>query len=120
MSSGGSGNKALAYLRRYPDLHAVILDLPAAVEVSAPVLRIVAGEDNSRIAWRAEDARTADLGDGEYDVIVAFSFLYALTSAQNADLLHRCARALRPGGLLVVATISSTPTRATVANIPPA
>ena len=97
---GSHGFYAVAFCRRHPALSATILDLPAAIEHAAPIL---AGEGmGERIRHHAGDALTADLGDKIYDLILVSNLVHHFTDPQNRDLMARAARALVPGGLLVI------------------
>jgi SAM-dependent methyltransferase len=97
---GAHGLFAGALCRRHPGLDAVILDLPEAVEQSAPALaREGMGE---RLRIRAGDALTADLGAEAFDLVFISNLLHHFEPCQSRDVVLRAARALRPGGILVV------------------
>ena len=51
---------------------------------------------------RAGDALADDLGDAAYDLILAFSLVHHFDDATNRQLTRKAARALRPGGYLVI------------------
>jgi SAM-dependent methyltransferase len=97
---GSHGYFSVAICRRHPGLRATVLDLPPAVEQAAPILeREGMGE---RVVLRAGDALTDDLGNEAYDLIMAFSLVHHFDDATNRSLVARAARALRPGGYLVI------------------
>ena len=86
--------------RRYPDLHAAILDLPTAVEHSAPIL---AKEGmGTRVVHQAGDAMTDDLGVGTWDFVFVSQLLHHFDETKSQSLVKRVSRALRPGGVLAV------------------
>jgi 2-polyprenyl-3-methyl-5-hydroxy-6-metoxy-1,4-benzoquinol methylase len=97
---GSHGYFSVALCRRHPDLRATILDLPEAVEHAAPLL--AAEGMGERIAHRAGDALTDDLGVAAYDVVLIFSLLHHFDEETNRALMRRVARALRPGGIVVI------------------
>ena len=102
---GAHGAFSVALCQRHPGLRATILDLPDAIEQSAPLLaqelqRVGLAPDQARHV--AGDARTADLGIATYDVIFISSLLHHFDEATNLALLRRAADALRPGGALVI------------------
>jgi SAM-dependent methyltransferase len=97
---GSHGHFSAALCRRHPELRAVVLDLPAAVEHAAPLLAAEGMGD--RVVHRAGDVLTDDLGDGEYDLVLAFSLVHHFDAATNRALATRCARALRTGGIYVI------------------
>ncbi|HLY30456.1 MAG TPA: class I SAM-dependent methyltransferase [Ktedonobacterales bacterium] len=97
---GAHGYFSVALCRRYPELHATILDLPEAVEQAAPLLaREGMGE---RVIHKVGDAVTEDLGVERYDLVFISSLMHHFDEATNRALTQRAAQALCPGGYLVV------------------
>ena len=97
---GSHGYFSVVLCRRYPELRATVLDLPDAVEHAAPLLeREAMGE---RVVLRAGDALTDDLGTDAFDLILIFSLVHHFDDVTNRRLVTRAARALRPGGYLVI------------------
>jgi SAM-dependent methyltransferase len=97
---GSHGLYAASLCRRYPQLSAVILDLPVAIEHAAPLLAREGMRE--RVVHRAGDVLTEDLGEGEWDVVFASSLVHHFDEASNRELARRAARALRPGGVLIL------------------
>jgi SAM-dependent methyltransferase len=97
---GAHGYYSVAFCRKYSDLRATILDLPPAVEQSAPLLASEGMGD--RIHHQAGDARTVDLGEEVYDLVLIANLVHHFSEDENRDLLLRVARALRPGGLVII------------------
>jgi 2-polyprenyl-3-methyl-5-hydroxy-6-metoxy-1,4-benzoquinol methylase len=97
---GSHGYLSVSLCRRYPQLRAVILDLPEAIEHAAPLLAKEGMGD--RVVHRAGNALTDDLGVEAYDVVFTASLVHHLTDAENRDLAMRVARALRPGGVYAI------------------
>lgn len=97
---GSHGYFSVALCRRYPELRAVVLDLPQAVEHAAPL--VGAEGMGERVTLRAGDALSDDLGTDAFDLILIFSLVHHFDDATNRSLVARAARALRPGGLLVI------------------
>ena len=100
---GAHGYYSVAFCRKYPDLSATILDLPQAVEQSAPLLAREGMAD--RVHHQAGDALTADLGEEAYDLVLIANLVHHFSEDENRDLLLRVARALRPGGLVVIGDV---------------
>ncbi len=97
---GSHGYYSVAFCRRYPALQATILDLPQAIEHAAPLLaREGMGE---RVVYRAGDALLADLGESRYDLIFIANLVHHFSDESNRDLMRRAARALVPGGRVVI------------------
>jgi SAM-dependent methyltransferase len=97
---GSHGFFSVALCRRHPGLRAVVLDLPEAVEHSAPLLEREGMGD--RVVHQAGDALTDDLGESVYDLILMFSLVHHFDGATNRRLVAKSARAIRPGGVLVI------------------
>lgn len=97
---GSHGLYAAAFCRRYPKLRAVILDLPEALDEAQAIL----AEENvgERVAHRAGNALTDDLGEAAWDVVFISSLVHHFSEAENRDLTKRVVRALRPGGVFVI------------------
>jgi SAM-dependent methyltransferase len=94
----GHGRRAAAFCRRYASLHATVLDLPDAVTAASPLLTSLAMPE--RIVTISADVRTHDLGEDTFDVILVSSGLLRPTAHETADLVGRCAKALRSGGVV--------------------
>lgn len=112
---GSHGYYSVALCRRHPGLCATVLDLPEAVAAAAPLLAREGMGD--RVVHRADNALTADLGRDEYDLILIANLVHHFTEAQNHDLVRRCARALRPGGRLVIGEVVRPATPQTAGQI---
>jgi hypothetical protein len=89
----------MAMCRRFGDLRATVLDLPA----SAAVGRHIVSEEgfSERVSFREGDALSDPLGEG-LDVLSAFNLLHHLAPADAQSLLGRARCALRPGGWLMI------------------
>lgn len=97
---GSHGHFAASICRRHPRLYAEVLDLPSAIEASAPLL--AAEGLGSRVVHVAGDVNRADLGCARFDLVFMSNLAHHLTNDQNRLLAQRIARALRPGGVFVV------------------
>jgi SAM-dependent methyltransferase len=97
---GAHGFYAVAMCRNHPALSATILDLSEAISYAAPILAAEGMGD--RIRHQAGDALVDDLGEGVYDLILVSNLVHHFSAEQNRDLVARAARALVPGGRLVI------------------
>jgi SAM-dependent methyltransferase len=97
---GSHGLFSGALCDRHAGLNAEILDLPEAVEQAAPMVAREGRGD--RVRLRAGDARTDDLGIESFDLVFVSNLLHHFEPAQSRDVIRRAARALRPGGILVI------------------
>lgn len=111
---GSHGLFSVALCRRHPRLNAVILDLPPAIEHATPLLKREGMGD--RVTLRAGDALSDDLGSEEYDLILMFSLVHHFDEETNRRLVARAAKALRPGGRLLVGELmrANAPARGTM------
>lgn len=97
---GSHGHYSAALCRRHDGLRAVVLDLPEAVRVAAPLL--ATEKMGSRLTHLAADALSHDFGVDAYDVILLSNLAHHFSAAQNVDLFRRLGLALRPRGVLAV------------------
>ena len=97
---GSHGYYAVALCRKHPALRAAILDLPDAVKHAAPIL---ARENmGDRVVHRAGNALTDDLGENAWDLVFISQLVHHFDEPTNRELVKRVARALKPGGALVI------------------
>jgi 2-polyprenyl-3-methyl-5-hydroxy-6-metoxy-1,4-benzoquinol methylase len=97
---GAHGLFAAGLCRRHVLLRAEILDLPDAVASAAPMLAAEGLGD--RVLHRPGDVLTEDLGADRYDLVFVANLLHHFAAGQIRDVITRAARALKPGGVLVV------------------
>lgn len=100
---GSHGYLSVVLCRRHPGLRATVLDLPSAVEHARPLLE--REEMGDRVVLKAGDALSDDLGESCYDLILTFSLVHHFDDATNRRLVAKAARALRPGGTLVIGEV---------------
>lgn len=97
---GSHGYFSVLICRRHPSLRATVLDLPEAVAHAAPLLAAEGMGD--RVSHREGNVLTDDLGVATYDVVFIYSLLHHFDDQTNRELMRRVARALRPGGVVVI------------------
>jgi 2-polyprenyl-3-methyl-5-hydroxy-6-metoxy-1,4-benzoquinol methylase len=96
---GGSGAYSIAFARASAALRSEILDLPTVLPIAEGHIAEAGLAD--RVTTRAGDLRRDELGAG-YDLVLLSSICHMLGPEENRGLLSRCARALAPGGRVVV------------------
>ncbi len=74
------------------------------VDVS-PVMTALAARQVPGAEFRCADIRDFPLAEGEFDAVCVYFSLLQLGRGEQADLMERLVRSLRPGGLLVAATV---------------
>jgi SAM-dependent methyltransferase len=97
---GSHGHFAAEVCRRHPGLVAEVMDLPQAIEAAAPLM--AAEGLDERLKHRPDDATKADLGTGQFDVVLMANLAHHLDAEQNRDLAERVARAMKAGGTFVI------------------
>ena len=93
----GAGNYSLKVLERLPDLDVTLLDLSQPMLTRAH--ERVSPATRGRVRTMQADIREAELGEAEYDVIVAAAVLHHLrTDDEWRCVCTKLHRALKPGG----------------------
>jgi len=96
---GGPGSYAIACCQLNPGLRAVVFDRPPALDVARDIVaRHGAG---GQVSLQAGDFLTDDIGTG-YDLVLVSQILHSFDDAQCRAILGKAARALVPGGRVVV------------------
>lgn len=96
---GSHGLHAATFCRRYPELRAVVYDLPVSLQKTREQLAL----------WRLSD-RIGCVGgnilqdsiDGTFDVITYFLVAHNQGDGDNARVVQKLGLALNPGGLLAI------------------
>jgi SAM-dependent methyltransferase len=96
---GGGGGVARELLAACPALTVESVDLPAAVDVARAASAAAGLEARHRV--RAWDV-SSGLPDGPYDAVLLSALLADLPREERDGVVRRAARALAPGGLLLV------------------
>ncbi|MFD0898997.1 methyltransferase [Actinomadura sediminis] len=96
---GSHGLHSMAFCRRHPGLTATVLDLPEALAGTGAALAEAGLQD--RVELRRGSFLTDDLGSG-YDLVLLFEIVHNHSPETNRDLVARAAKALRPGGKVVI------------------
>ncbi|MFC5637091.1 class I SAM-dependent methyltransferase [Streptomyces bullii] len=71
----------------------------------SPVMVGLAGQRVPDATFRCADIRDVPLEDEAYDAVCVFFSLLQMSRAEQSDVVRRLARALRPGGHLILATV---------------
>ena len=107
---GGSGGYAIALARAAPQARIEVLDLAEVVPLTARYVATAGLSD--RVRTRVGDLNADDFGAG-YDLVLISAICHMNGPAGNADLIRRAARALAPGGRVVVLDHILEPDRTT-------
>jgi cyclopropane fatty-acyl-phospholipid synthase-like methyltransferase len=96
---GGSAAYSIAFAQANPELAAEVFDLPTVLPLAEE--NIAAAGLAGRVRVRAGDLRHDEFGEG-YDLVLLSAMCHMLAPAEIQDLLARVARALGPGGRVVI------------------
>lgn len=96
---GSHGLHSRKMLEKYESLHAVVLDLPEAIEQqNLARAEVIEG----RLEYRPGNILTDSLPEDHYDLILISSLVHHFTEEQNRSVVAKLTRALRKGGLLII------------------
>ncbi len=96
---GGSGAYAAAFVRAGQGITATVFDLPGVIPLTK---RYVAQVGLSKqIDFVPGDYETDELGRG-FDLVFLSAIIHSNSPAQNQELIRKAARALNPGGQVVI------------------
>lgn len=105
---GGSGVYAMAFARAREGLSATVFDLPQVVKLAER--HIKEADLSGRVSTRAGDYRKDDLGLG-YDLVFLSAVVHVNSPDENRQLMRKAAKALNPGGRIVVQDFVMEPDR---------
>jgi predicted O-methyltransferase YrrM len=103
---GGPGTYSALLVRRYPKLHATVLDLPDVVAMAQEILAEMEATD--RVATMAGSYYDAAFPD-EQDVVLMSGIFHRESAATCRELIRRAYEALVPAGLLIVSDVLTDP-----------
>jgi len=100
---GGPGTSALAFCARWPELRAVVFDLPPVLDIARA--EIAAAGLTDRVTTLDGDFHVDPLlrdGAEPYDVVYISNIIHSLSPAETAVLLTRVTSVLADDGLVVL------------------
>lgn len=95
---GGTGIYSIALLQKHPKLRAIVLDRPEVLKVAQEMAQEHGVAD--RLECRPGDMFKAEIPQA--DVVLLSNILHDWDVADCQALVHRAAKALRPGGRLLI------------------
>jgi len=96
---GGSGAYSIAFCRANPEIRAVVFDMPDVVPLTQDYAAQAGMSD--RISTTTGDFTKDEMGR-DFDLAFMSHILHSNSPSENAELIKRAWRALRPGGQIVV------------------
>jgi len=100
---GGSGAFDIELCRRYPNLSAMVYDLPFVTEIAAG--KIVEAGLGGRIATKPGDFFTDAQFPAGHDVILLSMIMHDWSEADDQAILRKCYEALPKGGAVVISEL---------------
>jgi len=98
-TGGGPGTYSIFLVKRYPDLRAIVFDLPQTVEIARQVIAEFGVAD--RVTTRAGDYFKDDFGQNN-DVVLLSAILHSMGPERSRGLLKKAFDSLISGGIVVV------------------
>jgi (2Fe-2S) ferredoxin/SAM-dependent methyltransferase len=105
---GGSAAYSIAFAKAFPEMQAVVLDVPEVIPITSAYVR-EAGL-SQRIKVQAGDMLSSPLGEG-YDLVLVSAIAHMFSAAQNQELCKRAYAALAPNGRIVIQDFILDPCR---------
>jgi len=96
---GGSAAYSIAFAKAFPQLEAVVLEVPEVVDITSKYVRDAGLAQ--RIKVQAGDMLSSPLGEG-YDLVLVSAIAHMFSPAQNQRLFQRVHAALAPNGRIVI------------------
>ncbi len=106
----GAGNYTLKLLQHLPNLNIMLVDLSRPMLDRAVQRARTATEGEIRTAQA--DIRELDLGESQFDIIVAAAVFHHLREdSEWSSVFRKCHRSLRPGGAIWISDLVAHPSR---------
>ena len=102
-AGGGPGTYSVLLAQKYPNLRAIVLDLPPVVAIAGELIAEAGLAE--RVQTRAGDITTDAFGASEFDAVLFSGVLHQMSPATIQKLFAKAKAALRPGGRIVVSDI---------------
>jgi SAM-dependent methyltransferase/predicted transcriptional regulator len=96
---GGSGTYTIAFLRKYPDMTAILFDLKEVIEMARERISSEGLPDRTELI--AGDFYMDELPGG-CDLALLSAIIHQNSREQNVELFKKAYRALVPGGIILV------------------
>ena len=96
---GAHGLYSFAFCNRYPELHALVVDLAGpSTALESPWITAV---PRDRVEFHQADMHRVALPEHAFDAVLIANVFHHFDESINCDLIHRAAKALRPGGIVI-------------------
>jgi cyclopropane fatty-acyl-phospholipid synthase-like methyltransferase len=96
---GAAGTYALEFVRKNPQIHAVVFDLPDVVAITKDVIRQF--DMTEKVSTKAGDYFVDDFGSG-YDLAFVSNIIHMLSFDEIIKLFKKVRLCLNPNGRIVV------------------
>jgi SAM-dependent methyltransferase len=96
---GGSGAFSMEFIRQNPEIQPTVFDLPNVVPITE---KFIEKEGyTGKIKTFKGDYTTDELPAG-FDLVFLSAIIHSYSLETNRDLIHKCYKALNPGGKIVI------------------
>jgi 2-polyprenyl-3-methyl-5-hydroxy-6-metoxy-1,4-benzoquinol methylase len=96
---GAHGHYSRAFCERYEDLHALVLDLPEALECTHALSPV---DTTAKVQYRAGNVITDCLGSDEWDIVLMANTVHHFDHETNRRIASKVTQGLRTGGFYVI------------------
>lgn len=96
---GGPGTFSIMFCQHYPEMHAVVFDLPEVTEIAKGQIKQSGLED--RVTAHRGDYNLDPLGNG-YDMVFLSNIIHSIGEESIGNLFKKSFQALNPGGKIIV------------------
>jgi cyclopropane fatty-acyl-phospholipid synthase-like methyltransferase len=96
---GGSGGLAITITEAYPQMRAVVVDLPTVTPITQKMVMGAGAQD--RVSVTTADVVREPLS-GHYDVAALSSFIQVLSPEEASRVLRNVSEVLEPGGTIYI------------------
>lgn len=98
--AGGPGTYSIEFVKKYPELHAVIFDLKHVTKLTHDFIQAAGLQE--RIKVQAGNCLEDDFGTNCYDTILVSNLLHIYNPENNITILKKCWKALQNEGTLII------------------
>ena len=99
--AGGSGAWSLAFARRHPNARVTVLDFPPVLDVAREYAQKLGVADH--VEYASGNIRDYEFGEARYDIVILGHICHSEGAEWSDKLIAKSARALKHGGLLLIA-----------------
>ncbi|MBM4056067.1 MAG: methyltransferase domain-containing protein [Planctomycetes bacterium] len=98
--AGGPGTYSIEFVKKYPELHAVVFDLEHVTKLTHGFIQTAGLQE--RIKAQIGNCLEDDFGNNCYDLILVSNLLHIYNPENNSKILKKCRNALQDEGTIII------------------